>query len=188
MWTASTLTRTTRRREERGCGPVTGKDRASCQSGGAPALRPGAVAPNSRWGGAAEGPAVPAGRCQEPRGKSDPTGALHFVGGRWALPAEEPTPRSLLPKPTQSRHPCLVDKGKAPPSPAPPEPPRPHRRSSAPGNMDSLPLPPICFLSQVICCLSFGVWLTSLSIMSEFSSCLRPSHAPLAEHTPFCLS
>ena len=33
-----------RRREERGCGPVTGKDRASCQSGGAPALRPGAVA------------------------------------------------------------------------------------------------------------------------------------------------
>ena len=33
-----------RRREERGCGLVTGKDRASCQSGGAPALRPGAVA------------------------------------------------------------------------------------------------------------------------------------------------
>ena len=33
-----------RRREERGCGPVTGKDRASCQSGGAPALRPGAIA------------------------------------------------------------------------------------------------------------------------------------------------
>ena len=33
-----------RRREERGCGPVTGKDRASCQSGGAPALRPGARA------------------------------------------------------------------------------------------------------------------------------------------------
>ena len=33
-----------RRREERGCGPVTGKDRASCQSGGAPAVRPGAVA------------------------------------------------------------------------------------------------------------------------------------------------
>ena len=33
-----------RQREERGCGPVTGKDRASCQSGGAPALRPGAVA------------------------------------------------------------------------------------------------------------------------------------------------
>ena len=33
-----------RRREERGCGPVTGKDRASCQSRGAPALRPGAVA------------------------------------------------------------------------------------------------------------------------------------------------
>ena len=32
------------RREERGCGPVTGKDRASCQSGGAPALRPGAIA------------------------------------------------------------------------------------------------------------------------------------------------
>ena len=32
-----------RRREERGCGPVTGKDRASCQSGGAPALRPGAT-------------------------------------------------------------------------------------------------------------------------------------------------
>ena len=31
-----------RRREERGCGPVTGKDRASCQRGGAPALRPGA--------------------------------------------------------------------------------------------------------------------------------------------------
>ena len=29
-----------RRREERGCGPVTGKDRVSCQSGGAPALRP----------------------------------------------------------------------------------------------------------------------------------------------------
>ena len=29
--------------EERGCGPVTGKDRASCQSGGAPALRPGAL-------------------------------------------------------------------------------------------------------------------------------------------------
>ena len=28
-----------RRRDERGCGPVTGKDRASCQSGGAPALR-----------------------------------------------------------------------------------------------------------------------------------------------------
>ena len=27
-----------RRREERGCGPVTGKDRASCKSGGAPAL------------------------------------------------------------------------------------------------------------------------------------------------------
>ena len=33
-----------RRREERGCGPVTGKDRASCQSGGASALRPGAIA------------------------------------------------------------------------------------------------------------------------------------------------
>ena len=33
-----------RRREERGCRPLTGKDRASCQSGGAPALRPGAVA------------------------------------------------------------------------------------------------------------------------------------------------
>ena len=33
-----------RRREERGCGPVTGKDRPSCQSGGAPAVRPGAVA------------------------------------------------------------------------------------------------------------------------------------------------
>ena len=33
-----------RRREERGCGPVTGKDQASCQSGGAPALRPGAIA------------------------------------------------------------------------------------------------------------------------------------------------
>ena len=33
-----------RRREERGCGPVTGKDRASCRSGRAPALRPGAVA------------------------------------------------------------------------------------------------------------------------------------------------
>ena len=32
------------RREERGCGPVTGKDRASCQSGGAPAVRPGEVA------------------------------------------------------------------------------------------------------------------------------------------------
>ena len=29
---------------KRGCGPVTGKDRASCQSGGAPALRPGAIA------------------------------------------------------------------------------------------------------------------------------------------------
>ena len=27
-----------------GCGPVTGKDRARCQSGGAPALRPGAIA------------------------------------------------------------------------------------------------------------------------------------------------
>ena len=26
--------------EERGCGPGTGKDRASCQSGGAPALTP----------------------------------------------------------------------------------------------------------------------------------------------------
>ena len=35
------------RREERGCGPVTGKDRASCQCGGAPALRPGAVALSS---------------------------------------------------------------------------------------------------------------------------------------------
>ena len=34
----------TRRREERGCRPVSGKDRASCQSGGGPALRPGAVA------------------------------------------------------------------------------------------------------------------------------------------------
>ena len=34
------------RREERGCRPVTGKDRAGCQSGGAPALRPGAVAQN----------------------------------------------------------------------------------------------------------------------------------------------
>ena len=33
-----------RRREERGCGPVTGKGRASCQSGGAPALHPGAIA------------------------------------------------------------------------------------------------------------------------------------------------
>ena len=33
-----------RRREERGCRPVTGKDRAICQSGGAPALRPGAIA------------------------------------------------------------------------------------------------------------------------------------------------
>ena len=33
-----------RRREERGCGPVTGEDRVSCQSGGAPALRPGAIA------------------------------------------------------------------------------------------------------------------------------------------------
>ena len=33
-----------RRREERGCRPVTGKDRASCQSGGAPGVRPGAVA------------------------------------------------------------------------------------------------------------------------------------------------
>ena len=31
-------------RDERGCGPVTGKDRASCQSGRAPALRPGALA------------------------------------------------------------------------------------------------------------------------------------------------
>ena len=30
--------------EERGCGPVTRKDRASCRIGGAPALRPGAVA------------------------------------------------------------------------------------------------------------------------------------------------
>ena len=38
-----------RRREERGCGPVTGKDRASCQSGGAPALRPGAIA-RGPWG------------------------------------------------------------------------------------------------------------------------------------------
>ena len=35
-----------RRREERGCGPVTGKDRASCQNGGAPALCTGAVAPS----------------------------------------------------------------------------------------------------------------------------------------------
>ena len=33
-----------RQREERGCGPLNGKDRVSCQSGGAPALRPGAIA------------------------------------------------------------------------------------------------------------------------------------------------
>ena len=39
----SKITADLRRREERGCGPVTGKDRASCQSGGAPALRPGAL-------------------------------------------------------------------------------------------------------------------------------------------------
>ena len=41
LFTASDLASITR---ERGCGPVTGKDRASCQSGGAPALRPGARA------------------------------------------------------------------------------------------------------------------------------------------------
>ena len=38
-----------RRREERRCGPVTGKDRASCQSGGAPALRPGSRGERSPW-------------------------------------------------------------------------------------------------------------------------------------------
>lgn len=44
--------------------------------------------------------------------RSGPAGALRFVGGRWVLPDEEPRPRSLLPKPTQSCHPHLVGKGK----------------------------------------------------------------------------
>ena len=128
--------------------------------------------------------------------RSDPAGALGFVGGRWVLPAEELRPRSLLPKPTQSHHPRLVGKRKRAPTQGKCH--RPRHLQSPPVPADRTlprgtrtPAPPrlsIFCVSQTICCLSFGVWLTSLSIMSEFSSCLRPSHAPPCEHTPFCLS
>ena len=72
-----------RQREERGCGPVTGKDRASCQSGGAPALRPGAPPSPHRSG--AEGRDTRADACDSGDRRAPPVLLMQISLSGWDL-------------------------------------------------------------------------------------------------------